>query len=94
MVFDDLLTAMENKICILTQSDIPAAFDTIDHQILPARLQTLVCHFCLGFRLIFEQNTCNYHKIIVCSLRMARSVMVFTGALYVSYSTPYLSLTS
>ena len=39
-IANDLLTPMDNnKVCILTLSDVSAAFDTIDHQILLTQLQ-------------------------------------------------------
>ena len=38
-IVSDLLTAMDNKICILTLLDLSAAFHTTDHQILLTRLQ-------------------------------------------------------
>ena len=38
-IFNDLLTAMDNKIRILTLLDLLAAFDTVGHQIFLARLR-------------------------------------------------------
>ena len=38
-IVSDLLTAMDNKICILTLLDLSAAFHTTGHQILLTRLQ-------------------------------------------------------